>query len=42
MKPLSLKAVVAVVVVVALPLPLQQLRLQPQVLSLPLLQHRPR
>lgn len=40
MKPLSLKAVVAVVV--ALPLPLQQLRLQPQVLSLPLLQHRPR
>lgn len=40
MKPLSLKAVVAVVV--ALRLPLQQLRQQPQALNLPPQPHRPR
>lgn len=40
MKPLSLKAVVAVVV--ALLPPLQQLRQQPQALNLPPQPHRPR
>lgn len=39
MKPLPLKAVVAVV---ALPLPQQQLRQQPQALNLPPQPHRPR